>query len=114
MQDPSRERQGDNPRDRRFSRTRLEKESTYGSTSTLFKNLSTIAAAAIAILAVLGYVFIFGRELENIKDRIDRNCRFLAVDEADTRYLILEHTTSKASAAAFREIFKNAIIDTCG
>lgn len=82
--------------------------------SKAIKNLTGALGAIIAALAIFGYVYTLGSALTNLDNKIDRNCRFLAIVEADSRYLIVQHIASDKEAKTFREIFTNAIRDTCG
>jgi hypothetical protein len=72
-----------------------------------------VALGAI-LLPLLGYVYAQGRAIEGLNGRLDRNCRILAVVQANTRYIIIEHTATEAQADVFREIFNKALVDSCG
>ena len=68
----------------------------------------------LAVLALLGYVYTVGSAVSDVQSRLDRNCRILAVIQANTRFIIIEHTTSQESSKAFQEIFQRALVDSCG
>lgn len=67
----------------------------------------------MALLALLGYIYTTGKNDNSIDNKLDRNCRILAVIQADSRFLIIEHTDNKEQADAFREIFRKAASDSC-
>lgn len=68
----------------------------------------------VAVAALLGYIYTSGMNDTNVDNKLDRNCRIMAAVQANTRFLIIQHTTNKFEADAFREIFQKAFENACG
>lgn len=78
------------------------------------KNIGAAIAVVVVVLGILGYVYSFGQVSNSVEQDLDRNCRFLAIIEADAQFIIIKQTNTTAEANAFREIFRNSTRDTCG
>lgn len=78
----------------------------------VMRDLTVIGSALLVVLALIGAAYNVSVKVNSIDGKLDRNCRVLAAIQADARFLILEHSGS--ARGEFRQIFRNAAIESCG
>lgn len=76
--------------------------------------LTITVSVGVSVLALLGGVYSIASGITELSNKVDRNCRVLAIIQGNTRFLILEHTKDQRDAKNLQEIFKAAAIEACG